>query len=511
MSGVPPLGDAHYRRLVETSPYGICTLDAEGRYLQVNSALARILGSSPADLLGRHFAARVFPADREIVALRLRRLLAGERAEAEVETRLLHSSGVERRVHLRAVPIVAAERMTAIHVVARDLTEEGSREVRLRRAERLASLGTLLSGVAHELNNPLASIKSFAQLLLLDERPTDDREALQIIEQEATRAARIVADLRLVARQTRRRESGVRGPVQLNEVVRQVLELRGYTLATHNIKVDRDLAAHLPVVHADPGEMEQVILNLVLNAEHSMATHPGERRLLVRTRPSLRGVTVQVVDSGPGIPAEHLDRIFDPFWTTKEPGEGTGLGLSMTYSIVMEHGGEIRVESRPGEGAAFTVELPSEPVSPMVPPPELGAARSPALRVLVVDDEAPIRQAVARYLQRRGHYVDQAADGREALDRLEEAPYDAIVADLRMPGLSGERFLAELRERHPGAERRLLFITGDALSESVPGVITGSAIPVIYKPFEMEQIAREVEERGASADRGAEGAAPPMD
>ncbi len=383
----------------------------------------------------------------------------------------------------------------------RDVGELRRADAQLRRAERLASLGTLLSGVAHELNNPLAAVRSFAQLLLLDERPPDDREALEIIEREAVRAAKIVADLRRVARQTQA-EGDARAPVQLNEVVRHVLQLRGYTLATHNVEVRQDLAPGLPPVHADRGEMEQVVLHLVLNAEHSLADRPGERRLLLRTRPGRLGVALEVVDTGPGIPPEHLERIFDPFWTTREPGKGAGLGLSMVYGIVAGHGGEIRVESEPGRGAAFTVELPALPApADAGAGDEAGLPAGPGLRVLVVDDEAPIRHSLARYLARRGHAVDQAADGREALRRLDAAaePYDVVLADLRMPGLSGDRLLAEMRVRHPGSEHRLVFITGDALGEEMAGAIASSGVPVVFKPFELEQVARAVERRARQA------------
>lgn len=380
----------------------------------------------------------------------------------------------------------------------RDAQERARAESHLRRAERLASLGTLLSGVAHELNNPLAAIKSFAQLLLLDERPADDQEALEVIEREAARAAKIVSDLRLVARQARR-GGEAREPVQLNDVVRHVLEMRGYTLQTHNVEVRDDLAPDLPPVLADRGELEQAVLHLVLNAEHSLAEHPGERRLTVRTRAGPSGVSLRVVDSGPGIPEEHLDRIFDPFWTTREPGKGTGLGLSMVHGIVAEHGGRIRVESEPGKGASFTIDLPGAvPPLPGTDAAEEGAPRG--LRVLVVDDEPPIRRSLVRYLERRGHRVDEAADGREALVRIgaaEAAPYDVILADLRMPGLSGDRLLAELRARETGVEDRVVFITGDALSDETAAAL--ASVPVIFKPFELEQVARALETRGRRA------------
>ncbi len=471
-------------------PVGIT--DLAGRFRYANAAHARTLGY-PAGRYADH-TADDFLADDQA---RARFAEGAARARAEggwrgrIPFRTLGGAVVAMEVILGPVRDAAGE--TLLFAVSRNVSGEVSRESQLRRAERLASLGTLLSGVAHELNNPLAAIKSFAQLLLLDERPAEDQEALEVIEREAARAAKIVADLRLVARQTER-SGGAREPVQLNDVVRGVLEIRAYTLQTHNVEVRADLARDLPPVHADRGEMEQVVLNLVLNAEHSLADHPGERRLIVRTRPSAQGVSLQVVDSGPGIPEEHLERIFDPFWTTKAPGKGTGLGLSLVHGIVAEHGGEIRVDSETGRGAAFAVELPRAPAAP----PREDSATPRPLRVLVVDDEAPIRRSLVRYLERRGHRVDEASDGSEALARLGDAgdePYDVILADLRMPGLGGERLLAELRAGGTGAEERLVFITGDALSAAAAAGLAASRIPVVFKPFELEQVARAVEQR----------------
>ena len=480
----------------------VAITDLAGRFRYANPAHARLLGYPP----GRHAE---FTADDFLPGGEARARFAEGAAKARagggwrgrISFRTLAGAAVPLEVTLGPVRDARGEEL--LLAMARDVAGEASREGQLRRAERLASLGTLLGGVAHELNNPLAAIKSFAQLLLLDERHPEDQEALEVIEREAARAAKIVADLRLVARQTER-SGGPRGPVQLNEVVRGVLEIRRYTLQTHGVDVRADLARDLPSVHADPGEMEQVVLNLVLNAEHSLADHPGERRLIVRTRPSALGVTLQVVDSGPGIPGENLERIFDPFWTTREPGQGTGLGLSLVHGIVTEHGGEIRVDSEPGRGAAFAVELPRGPAAPGRSPVPAAAVRP--LRVLVVDDEAPVRRSIARYLERRGHRVDEASDGREALARLDEArdtPPDVILADLRMPGLGGDRLLAALRARGAGGEERLVFITGAPLSDAAVAAMAASGIPVLSKPFELEQVARAVEERAAGGTGGA--------
>jgi CheY-like chemotaxis protein len=210
------------------------------------------------------------------------------------------------------------------------------------------------------------------------------------------------------------------------------------------------------------------------------------------------GATLFVVDSGPGIAIEHLDRIFDPFWTTKSPGEGTGLGLSLVHSIVTEHGGRIRVDSEPGNGAAFQVELPRmvDAQMPGGPTDAQGMAAAKPLRILVVDDEEPIRRTLHRYLKRRGHTVDGAGDGAEALRIIhaQAAPsYDVVLSDLRMPGMSGDQLYTELRRRDVSWEERLVFMTGDVGSADAARVLAAAGVPVILKPFDLGDVAATLE------------------
>lgn len=415
--------------------------------------------------------------------------------------------GLVRRKRLsdgRVIPLdiiigrVEQEGRALLFLILQDATERIAREQHLRRAERLASVGTMLGGVAHELNNPLHAIISFAQLLLLDERNAEDREALEIIRREGDRAAKIVSNLRLIARQTQDDVESQKNAVDLNEVVRHILKLRGYSLRTSNIEVREDLAAKLPPVLADRSQIEQVLLNLIINAEQAMVGAKDEGVLIVRTRPSRGGASVFVVDSGPGIPSEYLERIFDPFWTSKPTGEGTGLGLSLSQSIIAEHGGELRVESEFGKGAAFSVDLPRAPTQEqehgLV---GIGSTAERSVRVLVVDDEPAVRRALERYLTRRGHKVDVAADGQEALHLITAcAPreeYEWIISDLRMPGLGGDRLLARLREQGAGLEQRLVFLTGDASNPDVQRMLSDFSAPVLLKPLRLEEIARIVE------------------
>jgi len=350
--------------------------------------------------------------------------------------------------------------------------------------------------VCHELNNPLTSIKSFAELLLLDTRSPDDKEALEIVQREAHRAARIVSDLRMVARQSQE-ASMQREPVGIDDVVRRVVQTRGPELSAARVEVRVEHGMGLPRTLAVRSHIEQVVSQLISNAVNAMSGGEGPRVLTIATYRSDHGVSFAVRDTGRGIAPDHLGRIFDPFWTGRREGDGTGLGLSLAYSIVANHGGRIVADSQLGRGTAITVDLALADEAP--PEVETGEDRSASrpLRVLVVDDEAPIRFSVARYLERRGHEVHQAADGNAALQLVNaatpESRYDIIIADLRMPGLSGENLLASLRERSDGLEHKLIFMTGDPQSPGATRLLQESGIPVMWKPFELAEVAQVIE------------------
>lgn len=485
---------AHYERLVDTSPIGIYALDTEGRCTEVNAALAEILGRSAGDLLGRHFADIVAPEDLQDVSRSFGRTVTGEREGTSNEFHVLRPSGERRLVRIRAAAICEGDLVLGTHGVLRGITEEREREARLRRAERLASIGTLIGGVAHELNNRLHAIRGFTDLLLLDEASPERREDLETIHRETERMAKIVSDLRLVARRTQEEEA-LRTRVDLNDVVVHVLRTREYALSTRNIQVRQDLAPDLRAVWGQRGQLEQVVLNLVVNAEQAMTSSDGDKRLIVRTRTSVQGVSLHIIDTGPGIPHKHLERIFDPFWTTKAPGEGTGLGLPLVHSIVSDHGGEIRVDSQVGEGTAFRIDVPAAAphTTAIAEVDARDSVRSRPLRVLVVDDEAAVRRAFTRFLQQRGHVVDEADEGGAALELIAQQNYAVIVSDLRMPGLGGEELLIRLRDQGRGMERRLIFLTGDAASEDARRVMEEANVPVLLKPINLPEMDAAVE------------------
>lgn len=491
--------EAHYRWLVENAPYAIYALDAEGCFIELNPAGEAFVGRPVEEVLGEHFSTVIAPADLEKATRAFDDVMAGEADALVFEERLRLPSGDERLVEVTESAIWEDGVIVGTHGIARDITGEAERERQLRRAQRLASLGTLVGGVAHELNNPLHSIVNFATLLLDHPRSEEEREDLETIQREAVRAASIVSDLRLVARSTEG-DPAARVPVDMNDVVRHVLRTRRYSLETRSIEVREELAADTPLVLGERGPLEQVVSNLVANAEHALEGRE-DGRLLIRTRRTDDGLALEVTDTGPGIPQEHRDHVFDPFFTTKAPGVGTGLGLSLVHRIIRDHGGAVHLESEPDSSTTFRVDLPA--ASATAPPGDRPAeARDPGrpLRVLVVDDEPAVRTTLSRYLvRRRGHHVDEAEDGADALRILESgaAEYDVIVSDLRMPRLGGDQLLSRLAALGTGLDRRIIFLTGAAASGQAARLLEAAKAPVVYKPMDLPILSDRIERHAA--------------
>ena len=375
---------------------------------------------------------------------------------------------------------------------ARDLYHQ------LLQAEKLAALGQTISGVAHELNNPLATILTWAERLA--QQPADDqtRRGLETILAESERAARIVRNLLTFAR----KRHTTRAMVDMNQIVRETLSLRAYEQRLTNVTIIDALAAGLPQVFADPHQMQQVLLNLVINAEQAMVAANGRGTLILRTWHDAErdAVILEVNDDGPGVPDEVQPRIFDPFFTTKEVGKGTGLGLTVAYAIVQEHGGRITVKSQPGRGASFYVEMPVTDAAlkpPLPKPPErtfAPPAKAAGAIVLVVEDEAALGDAVAEALVDAGFIVDRAGDGIEALERVDARAYDLIVCDLKMPRLDGPSFYRELTVRNAPLARRILFVTGDVAGTDAERFLEESGCRWLAKPFRLKDLLRNASE-----------------
>ncbi|MBI4607943.1 MAG: GAF domain-containing protein [Candidatus Rokubacteria bacterium] len=365
-------------------------------------------------------------------------------------------------------------------------------QAQLIQADKLTALGTLLSGMAHELNSPLSTILLSVQLLKQRQvLPDPIRRRVEVIEEECERASRIIRDLLAFAR----RRPAERRRVNLNEVINATLTLQAPDFDLNNIRVVKEFAAALPEIWGDSHQLQQVFLNLFTNATHAMKIAHGRGTLTVRSFPRGSGVAIEVEDDGPGIPPEHLGRVFDPFFTTKGTGEGTGLGLSLSIGIVEAHGGRMKVHNVAGSGARFTVELPigegAEPLESSSP--ELVTAGS-GVRTLVVDDEASLRSLLTDLFSGLGHHVESAATGQEAIAKLEGQAYDLVTLDLRLPDIHGKDVWRWILSRSPAQAARVIFVTGDTMSAETQEFLQKAGRPVITKPLSIERIYRVVDE-----------------
>jgi len=387
----------------------------------------------------------------------------------------------------RHVAIAASQTDAGGLIALRDHTEERLLQERLLQSEKMASVGQLVSGVAHELNNPLTGVMGFAQLLLARDLDETIRTQIQTIYDEAERAAKIVQNLLSFAR----RRKPTKEMADANALLQRVLELRSYDFTVRNISLDMTLDTRLPRVWVDPDQIQQVFFNVIKNAEQAMIDAHGGGKLTVVTKGSPAGARISIADDGPGIPPETQRRIFDPFYTTKDVGQGTGLGLTICYSIIDEHGGRIWTEDNPGGGAVFHIELPVGAGEERESPSEgdAGAVGAPTAvsgrRVLVVDDEVNIRLLLHDILRLDAHSVALASSGIEAADLVERERFDVIITDLKMPGMDGASFYRQVRQRDPALARRIIFITGDTVSPDTRAFLQRVSNPVLSKPFKI--------------------------
>lgn len=409
----------------------------------------------------------------------------------EVTAHIAAEPGTERR-QLRALIRDVSERRR-LEDQGRDLYHQ------LLQAEKLAALGQTVSGVAHELNNPLATILTWSERLC--DRSLDEvtKRGMTAILSEAERAAKIVRNLLTFAR----KHHTTRGRIDVNQVVRETLSLRAYDQRVSNIETIDALATGLPYVFADPHHVKQVLLNLIINAEQAMLGANGRGTLVTRTwhDKERRAVVLEVNDDGPGVPADFQAKIFDPFFTTKAVGKGTGLGLTVAYALVQEHGGRIRIQSEPGQGASFFVEFPTDGTvgDPQPQPqPQASTLHPQGLRVLVVEDEPALAAAVSEALTDSGFRVDQASDGQDALDRIAGQVYDLLICDLKMPRIDGPELYRRVLDSSPALARRMVFVTGDVAGTDAEPFLEQTHCRWLAKPFRLAELLRIVREVAAS-------------
>lgn len=492
--GATASAERNLRLVMEAVPDAISVVDREGHVLDENSA-GRTLVNAFRDLAdGKEGGKRKAFGWLDATGLRVARENLAAAFDGELrrfEVPFQRPDGTEGTGQVLFAPVREGGRIPKVLALTRDITEQRRAQTQLQQAEKLAAMGQLVSGVAHEINNPAAIISGFAQTLLLDQLAPEQRETVQMMYDEATRIGRITSNLLAFARAG----SKERTLVDLNEIVRRTYALRSYHLTTLNITVNLELDEETPKAWANSSEMQQMLLNLLINAEQALTSTSDRRNITIRT--AMAGedhARLEVSDTGPGIPMEIQERIFDPFFTTKAEGSGTGLGLSICYGIVHDHGGRISVESVPGHGATFTVQLMRDARtrrrSTPAPMPIPDEARAPdgALSVLLIDDEEGLRRAVLSFLKRRGMHAIAVGDGSDALRVLRRERFDVIVSDVRMPGMSGGEFLERLRREHPTMVKRLVFTTGDTFAADTSTLLRDSGVPSLVKPYDFAKL-----------------------
>jgi two-component system NtrC family sensor kinase len=491
--------DEHYSmldRVFNSIGEGVLTLDLRGRITGMNRSATALLGVEEEDIHPEMWDQVLQIPDAHARAVLWKTFENLERTELNTEVVVPGGSSLSCSISLS--PLEGEDlNCMGFAVILKDRTAQLEMERNLIQMEKLNSLGKLVAGFAHELNNPLTSVIGFAQLLLGNRNESAVHEEVSVIHSHALRCKKIIDNLLTFARESVPEKKAI----QLNDVVRNTFDLLGYQLQREQIRVTLNLDEKLERVKADPSQIQQVLVNLMENSRFELCRKEGERRIIIETREHEGGAMIRISDSGPGIPAHSLDRIFDPFFTTKPIGEGTGLGLSLSFGIVQEHGGRLHVSNAPSGGAVFEIRLPiaskggSEQkrteahVEKTVP--RFG---DKAPKVLIVDDEVEVCRLVEKVLSREGIEVESALNGEEALEALQNASYDLLLLDVRLPDINGLDLEADLIERWPEYKKRILYVTGDVV-DGKGGPSAASKIDdcsLITKPFDVEVLKSKV-------------------
>lgn len=496
--------EARYRTLVEQVPAVIYTTtpDSVRAAIYVSPQIESLLGYTPDEWRGDGglWVRRLHPDDRDRVVGEFARAAAAGRAVTS-EYRLLARDEAVVWVRDSGQPVrnATGEALLFQGVIV-DITAQKAAEGELKKqrdallqSEKLAAMGTLLAGIAHELNNPLSVV--LGQALLLQRALGDHpgRGRVEKISRSAERCARIVRNFLALARQ----HPPERQRVNVNQIVEEAVELVAYSLRVDGVSVTLDLARSLPALSADAHQLHQVLINLITNAHYALRGGPEPRVLTVVTRHEAvaNRIVVEVGDTGPGMTPDVLQRIFDPFYTTKPAGQGTGLGLPLCRGIVESHGGVLTARSAPGQGSLFHIELPIE--APRAPDVERsrdsGVVPVGAHSILIVDDEPEVAAVLVDLLTPFG-WIDSVGSGREAFQRLQLKAYDLILCDLRMPGLDGPGLYRECAQLDPGLPGRFLFMTGDSLGPEARSFLDLTGARCVAKPFDLEDVQRSVSE-----------------
>jgi PAS domain S-box-containing protein len=488
------------RRLMDSLPDLVFVLDRELRYTFASPSLKDVLGYEPEELICSRLGDRADPEDCPALLAMFRELIAGRGTHGTIEYRSRHKNGEWRLMRTTVRPVVDTEgRIEGVIASARDITEQRHVEQQLVQSERLAAMGQMIAGVAHELNNPLTAILGVTELVREGVEEPGMRRQLDLAHRQARRAAHIVQSLLTFSRPPSPRKV----PLQLNDALQRTLQLHEYSLRTNNIALDFEQRADLPLVMGDMNQLMQVFLNLITNAEQAILEVRDRGTVRVRLEPAGEFVRIMFQDDGVGISRDILSKIFDPFFTTKRPGRGTGLGLSISMAIVREHGGNITAEPLSTGGSVFVIALPvSRPAQVIFEAVSSGPQAAPLLTlplegrsVLVIDDEEGIRELIHDGLSARGVIVHTVDSAEAALERMRQHGYDAVLCDLHLGDPSVTPSPAELRRKLISVARAstghvplFIFMTGDLLADSDLEGLGETQGRVILKPFRVSDL-----------------------
>lgn len=492
------------RRLMDSFPDLVLTLDKDARCTFASPHVVEILGHRPENLVGRKLWELADPQDRPALQELVGHLLAGRRSNGEIEFHTLHGNGTWTLLRATARPLQDEKGRTAgVIASVRDITGYAQLQQQLIQSERLAAMGQMIAGVAHELNNPLTAILGVTEIMYEQTFDETARRHLELANSQARRAAHIVQSLLFFSRPASPRKS----LLHLSDLLQRTLQLHEQSLQSNQVHVDFVPRPDLPTVLGDANQMTQVFLNLITNAEQAIREVRDKGTLRIRLGTVGDRVLLTFQDDGVGIRREVLPRIFDPFFTTKRPGRGTGLGLSICMAIVREHNGDIAAQPMPDGGAVFTVSLPV--CTQAITQPE--AERSPARpagapifsdtpltgkRVLIVDDEESIRELVAESLGARGLTVESVASFEQAIEALSHRSFDAVLCDIHLRSGSGragsgielQTSISERLSSRPGATPPFIFMTGDLVDPSDSERIARQGGRLLQKPFRISDL-----------------------
>jgi PAS domain S-box-containing protein len=502
LEGRVQISEEKYRSLMEHAHDAILVIDAHGTTREVNRQAEQLLGRPAADIIGKPHNEFVVPAERDRAAAQFQKILREGHANiADIRLERQDSTFVVADI---SASLVHTNGQQIVVAIARDMTERNRLQRQVLQNEKLASVGTLAAGIAHEINNPTAVVvanmgvaKEYADKVRatlleghvmsaeLERSTTDFEEVIRDCTHAGERIRDIVRDLKGFAYI----DGGDVGLVNINERLDLALRLAFHEIR-YRARIEKSFSEDLPDLVASPGRLSQVFLNLIVNAAQSIDEgRVDENKISLTSRFEDGRIRIDIADTGKGIPEEILHEIFDPFFTTKPVGSGTGLGLSICQDIVRKHNGEIRVDSEIGRGTTFSIYLPRDTgLELRVGDVAVESNEVPRSKLMVVDDEPSLLKAFRRLLSRY-HDVTAALGGRAAVEFL-SYDYDVIVCDLMMPDLDGVDFHDYIAENFPGLERRMVFVTGGAYTSRVQDFLARVDNPRLEKPFAIDDLRR---------------------